>query len=153
QLWAAQLEPARRELGPSRVAAVEAAGRALTLEQAVDEALCWLSAPRGDEYAESQPMHEAAHAPVPPSPSLPVPTVPLGPAGVTRREQEVVALVARGLSNRQIAAELTITEGTAASHVKHILARLGLDSRVQIATWAIEHGLHGASSSRLDAAS
>jgi DNA-binding CsgD family transcriptional regulator len=35
-----------------------------------------------------------------------------------------------------------ITEGTATNQVKHILARLGLDSRVQIAAWAIERGLH-----------
>ena len=54
----------------------------------------------------------------------------------------MAALVARGLTNRQIADELVITEGTAANHVKHILARLVLDSRVQIATWAIERGLH-----------
>jgi len=60
---------------------------------------------------------------------------------LTQREQEVAALVARGMTNRQIANELVITEGTAANHVKHILARLVLDSRVQIATWAIEHGL------------
>jgi non-specific serine/threonine protein kinase len=53
----------------------------------------------------------------------------------------VAALVARGLTNRQIAAALVITEGTAANHVKHILARLDLDSRVQVAAWAIEHGL------------
>jgi non-specific serine/threonine protein kinase len=46
------------------------------------------------------------------------------------------------MTNRQIAAELVITEGTAANHVKHILARLALDSRVQIAAWVIERGLH-----------
>ena len=61
---------------------------------------------------------------------------------ITQRESEVAALVARGFTNRQIAQALTITEGTAACHVKHILARLVLDSRVQMATWAIEHGLH-----------
>ena len=71
------------------------------------------------------------------------PTSPARAAnGLTQREQEVAALVARGLTNRQIAAELVITEGTAANHVKHILARLVLDSRVQIAAWAIERGLH-----------
>jgi DNA-binding NarL/FixJ family response regulator len=69
---------------------------------------------------------------------------PAGPATnqITQRECEVAALVARGFTNRRIAEALTITEGTAACHVKHILARLVLDSRVQIATWAIEHGLH-----------
>jgi non-specific serine/threonine protein kinase len=62
--------------------------------------------------------------------------------GLTQREQEVAVLVAQGMTNRQIAEALVITEGTAANHVKHILARLVLDSRVQIATWAIERGLH-----------
>ena len=62
-------------------------------------------------------------------------------AELSRRELEVAALIARGMTNRQIANELVITEGTAANHVKHILARLQLSSRVQIATWAIEHGL------------
>jgi non-specific serine/threonine protein kinase len=62
--------------------------------------------------------------------------------GLTQRGQEVAVLVAQGMTNRQIAEALVITEGTAANHVKHILARLVLDSRVQIATWAIERGLH-----------
>jgi DNA-binding NarL/FixJ family response regulator len=66
--------------------------------------------------------------------------------GLSPRELEVAALVARGMTNRQIAEELVITEGTAANHVKHILARLVFDSRVQIAAWAVERGLHRASS-------
>jgi non-specific serine/threonine protein kinase len=63
------------------------------------------------------------------------------------REQEVAALIARGMTNRQIAAELVITEGTAANHVKHILARLGVDSRVHVAAWAVERGMHLSSAS------
>ncbi len=61
--------------------------------------------------------------------------------GLSRRELEVATIIAREMTNPQIATELVITEGTAANHVKHILARLTLDSRMQIATWAIEHGL------------
>ena len=49
--------------------------------------------------------------------------------------------MARGLSNRQIAAELVIAEATATVHVKHILAKLGFESRTQIAAWATRHGL------------
>jgi hypothetical protein len=48
----------------------------------------------------------------------------------------VAALVARGLSNRQIAKALAIGPRTAENHVKHILARLGARSRVRIAAWA-----------------
>ena len=66
-------------------------------------------------------------------------------ARVTRREQEVAALIARGFSNRDIATELVITEGTAANHVEHILTKLGFSSRAQIATWATEYGLYNES--------
>jgi DNA-binding CsgD family transcriptional regulator len=55
---------------------------------------------------------------------------------LTVREQEVVALVARGLSNRDIAEQLVISEGTAEVHVKHILSKLGFKSRHQVAVWA-----------------
>jgi DNA-binding NarL/FixJ family response regulator len=57
------------------------------------------------------------------------------------REREVAALVAGGLSNRQIAGRLLITERTAGAHVEHILGKLGFTSRTQIAIWAAEHGL------------
>jgi DNA-binding NarL/FixJ family response regulator len=60
---------------------------------------------------------------------------------LTPREQEVAALVGRGLTNRQIAAALVIGEGTVATHVVHILNKLGYSSRAQIAVWASEHGL------------
>ena len=52
----------------------------------------------------------------------------------------MAALVARGLSNREIAAALTITERTAENHVEHILAKLGFRSRARIAAWAVRHG-------------
>jgi predicted ATPase/DNA-binding CsgD family transcriptional regulator len=64
-----------------------------------------------------------------------------GPLGLTRRQLEVISLLAQGLSNRQIGAALVIAEGTAALHVKHILRRLGLDSRSKITAWAIRRGL------------
>ena len=54
-------------------------------------------------------------------------------------------LVARGYSNPQIAAALTVTRATAARHVEHILAKLGLRTRAQIAAWAAERGLLAAS--------
>jgi adenylate cyclase len=63
-------------------------------------------------------------------------------ARVTGREQEVAVLIARGYSNKDIAAELVITEGTAANHVEHILNKLGFGSRAQVATWATENGLY-----------
>jgi len=53
------------------------------------------------------------------------------------REREVVMLVARGFTNPQIAAELIISRKTVESHISHVLNKLGLNSRVQIATWAM----------------
>lgn len=57
---------------------------------------------------------------------------------LTVREREVALLVARGLSNRAIAAELFISPATAARHVANILGKLGLSSRAQIAAWTAE---------------
>ena len=60
---------------------------------------------------------------------------------LSHREREVTALVARGLSNREIAAALNIAEKTVANHVDHIMTKLELRSRTRIAVWAVEHGL------------
>jgi len=57
------------------------------------------------------------------------------PARLTRREQEIAELVARGLSNKEIAATLVISQRTAESHVEHILAKLGFSNRSQVAAW------------------
>ncbi len=58
---------------------------------------------------------------------------------LTDREREVLALVARGHSNKEIATLLDITERTARTHVSNILGKLDLASRTQAALWAIEH--------------
>jgi DNA-binding CsgD family transcriptional regulator/tetratricopeptide (TPR) repeat protein len=60
---------------------------------------------------------------------------------LTPREREVAALVARGLTNRQIAAALVISERTADVHVSNILNKLTLNSRAQLAAWVVRHGL------------
>jgi DNA-binding NarL/FixJ family response regulator len=60
---------------------------------------------------------------------------------LTQREQQVAALVARGLTNRQIADALVIAEGTAGIHVDHILNKLGFHSRTEVAVWAGQHDL------------
>jgi non-specific serine/threonine protein kinase len=61
--------------------------------------------------------------------------------GLTRREKQVARLVAHGLDSRHIAAELVIAEGTVRVHVEHILAKLELHSRSQLAVWVVEHGM------------
>jgi DNA-binding CsgD family transcriptional regulator len=108
----------RVALDEEAFAAAWAAGRGLTLDEAIAYAL-------------------ASTAPADPQP-LRTETLP-GP--LTRRQREVTALIAHGLTNRQIATTLFIAERTADTHVAHILARLGLRSRAEVAAWAVEHGL------------
>jgi len=60
---------------------------------------------------------------------------------LTERERDVLRLVARGLSNKEIAYELGIAEGTARTYVSNILGKLGLTSRTQAALYAVEHKL------------
>ncbi|MBW8485436.1 LuxR C-terminal-related transcriptional regulator [Actinomadura sp. PM05-2] len=60
-------------------------------------------------------------------------------ARLSPRETEVAELVAGGLTNREIARRLVIAKRTVDSHVEHILAKLGVASRTQIATWITEH--------------
>jgi non-specific serine/threonine protein kinase len=58
-----------------------------------------------------------------------------GSEALTSRERQIAVLVARGLSNREIAARLVISKRTVDAHVNHIFAKLGLSSRVQLTIW------------------
>ncbi|HEX4432460.1 MAG TPA: HD domain-containing phosphohydrolase [Frankiaceae bacterium] len=63
------------------------------------------------------------------------------PAGLTRREVDVLVLLARGLSNPDIAAELSISRKTVSSHLEHVYAKLGVTTRTEAALYAMQQGL------------
>jgi DNA-binding NarL/FixJ family response regulator len=62
-------------------------------------------------------------------------------AQLTDRELEVIKYIARGLSNREIATEMVISEKTVKTHVSNILGKLGVDDRTQAAIWAVKNGM------------
>ncbi len=64
-----------------------------------------------------------------------------GPAGLTAREVDVLRLLARGLSNKEISAKLVISPKTARNHVEHIYTKTGATSRVTASLFAMQHGL------------
>ena len=110
------LEAARSRLDEVAFQVAWEEGRAMTEAQAVGYAL-------SEEEEQEAPTPVA----VPEQPQLDPRT-----QGLTAREQEVALLVARGLTNRLIALELSISEHTVASHVRKLLKKLGLRSRAQV---------------------
>jgi HD-GYP domain-containing protein (c-di-GMP phosphodiesterase class II) len=66
------------------------------------------------------------------------------PGNLTAREAEVLALLARGYSNRQVATRLTVTPKTVANHVEHLYTKIGVSSRAAATLYAMQHGLVGA---------
>ena len=98
---------------------------------------------RGRELSTAEAVTtalERATVPRPRSSSSPAGSGPAGDdrlagLGLTRREREVVTLIAQGLSNREIAARLVVAQRTAEGHVENILSKLGFTSRAQVAGW------------------
>jgi non-specific serine/threonine protein kinase len=108
-------------------------GRALALEDAI------ACATRFEPSARLGGEPARAAAP-PPAPATPAPSGPR-PEILSPREVEVVALIANGLTNRQIGDQLVISERTADAHVARILGKLGFASRAQVAAWAVLQGI------------
>jgi len=73
--------------------------------------------------------------------SVRAPAAPVKPVDLTEREIEVLRLIARGATNREIAEVLVISEGTVKNHISNILSRLGLRDRTQAAIYARENNL------------
>ena len=63
------------------------------------------------------------------------------PSGLTKREQEILNHLCAGMSNKAIARELNISDSTVKVHIKHLLRKFNLKSRLEIAVWAHGHNL------------
>jgi predicted ATPase/DNA-binding CsgD family transcriptional regulator len=106
-------------LGDEAFARAWAAGQALPLELAIE-----LAQTPGHPPVEGARQEEVGdHSPL------------------TRRESDVASLVGHGLTNRQIAEHLVVSERTVATHIGHILEKLDFSSRLQVGLWAAQHGL------------
>jgi DNA-binding NarL/FixJ family response regulator len=127
--YARRVLPARIALRAVRNVDVPPAAPDMTLDQAVDDSLAWLQA--------SERPSETGHVDMPNGRAAEL----MRSLGLTPREREVVALLARGLTNRQIGQTLVVTEGTAENYVQRVLGKLGVNNRAQVAAWAVEHGL------------
>jgi predicted ATPase/DNA-binding CsgD family transcriptional regulator/Tfp pilus assembly protein PilF len=136
------LEISRDRLGASAAAALFAEGREMKSEDAVACALGSQSETSGSgPLGLSRPtVTRDLSEPGEPAWADPARLAAARSAiPLTAREHEIVLLIARGLSNRQIADELVISPATAARHVANILAKLGFSSRTQVASWAARH--------------
>ena len=125
-----------------------------------ERALRWTRATRAyaeasSAYARARAIYETSvRAPRPKLAVVPplaplveaVPVVPTPMRSVsqgkrlTRRQHDIARLIAEGHTNRQIARELVLTEGTVANHVRAILLRLGVRCRAQVAAWYVSAG-------------
>ena len=65
-----------------------------------------------------------------------------GPGALTPLQEDIAALVTEGLSNREIAARLAVTPEAVSDEIARVFGALGLFTRVQLAVWTMEHGLH-----------
>jgi non-specific serine/threonine protein kinase len=113
------LQRIQQQLNPEAFAREQAVGRGFGLDRAVEYALARADAP------DASPGVSPESA----SPAL------------TEREREVAVLVARGLTNKQIAEALLITPRTIATHLEHIFAKLGVQARAEVAVWITRRSL------------
>jgi non-specific serine/threonine protein kinase len=113
-----QVEAVRGRLGAQTFALEWAAGREMAPDEVVRLALRIASA-ETDGVADDSSRKRASV--------------------LTRREMEVAVLVARGLTNRQAAEKLLVAPRTVETHLEHIFAKLGVQTRAEVAAWAVRH--------------
>jgi non-specific serine/threonine protein kinase len=117
------LNSLRDSLGEALFDEAQAAGAALPVQSAIDQALSPQLIPPGSESLSDEQAAKSQYG------------------GLSRREREVVAWVTQGKTNREIAELMVVGGRTVETYITRILNKLGLNSRVQIATWALSVGL------------
>jgi DNA-binding NarL/FixJ family response regulator len=118
------------KMKPMALAAMRERGRSLSLDQAIALALQELRQAAGSATKAALPVFAA-----PPT------ELPSGPDELTPREAEVLRLVATGLSNKDVAARLTLSLGTVQNYLHNIYEKLGVTSRSAATRYAWEHHL------------
>jgi DNA-binding NarL/FixJ family response regulator len=120
--------------GEALVAAIHdvAAGRTV-LDSGVQQRLVQMLRAEPPTATSTSPAESS-----PPEPQLPTAD---RSDGLTRREVDVVRLIAQGLTNRQVARDLVVSEATVKTHLNHILAKLAMDGRSELIAWAWREGL------------
>jgi DNA-binding CsgD family transcriptional regulator len=123
--WDRCLKAVRAELSANEFDAAWTAGERMDLSEALELAF---------RSGEAEPAAQTSML-------TPLRAMKAQYGGLTTRERDVAACVARGLSNRAIAEDLVLSERTVEAHIGNILGKLELSSRTQIATWVLEKGL------------
>jgi DNA-binding CsgD family transcriptional regulator len=118
ELYALILEKLRARLGEETFEAAWSEGRAMTAKQAIDQAM------EHQARSRKQPPPSAKY-----------------PAGLSAREVEVLRLVAKGMTNAQIAEDLVISPRTVNAHMGSVYHKIGSSTRAEAARFAAEHGL------------
>lgn len=114
------------EVSPSTALCVLETLRDLTVAQLLEEVR---------RLSPTQAMHDRTHLHV-----IPTPQERDALAALSERELQVVGLVAEGLSNKEISSRLALSDKTVKNHISHILAKMGLTARTQVAVYAIRAG-------------
>ena len=126
-----------QQMPPAEFAEAWEAGQALSRADAIAEAFALAEDLAKEERSEPAPSGESV-AIERPAAALPSPPAALG---LTQREIEVLALLQDGLSDREIAEALSISERTAGNHVQHAMQKIGVSSRTAAAVFAVRHNL------------
>jgi two-component system, NarL family, nitrate/nitrite response regulator NarL len=122
--------------------ALQLGARGVILKKRVAELVPALDAVmRGQYWIESQSVSNVVQIVQQLAAATPQTSQPQNPFGLTARETEIISFITQGCMNRDIANSLSITEETVKRHLTNIFNKVGMSNRLELALFAIEHGL------------